>query len=457
MEHIDEIGRDFDVYQFYGTVPRAMYTLFETCIEPLNIRPVIERQPWMVGFFFIFIFISTFGVLNVIIGVIVEHTMSTSEENKNAAKVRQFEEKMDKLEIVRDSCFGMDDDGNLTLQQIQKAFEMPLVLDTMEEVELPLGLQPEELFNLLDADGNGKVSYEQMMMELTRATVHNEHQQLLDLKIGLHTTQRQIQHIVSTLAELQNQMKYGFCQIVPEEKMQSWPTRSDLPSNVIPPQMPQTDVGNADEKECSGLCQDPPTTLCQSLQTPQSNVGNADELECSGISESAEDTTNGKSGPDTGKARCGPDEKCFQSAKIQDKASIAPQEPLQMPCVPENDTLAHRDGQEEKASKRTEDISPSGQSVDPASKCLVKPPAPPGPPGHPCQPSTSSMQPPPEPPQARKFSNAATEEPAPLLMSSDVEGPPHPPNTKERVPAKSLGPGLHQPCDDSAGEVDLLQ
>merc|ERR1719217_1687884 len=73
-------------------------------------------------------------------------------------------------------------------------------------------------------------------------------------------------------------MKYGFCQIVPEEKMQSWPTRSDLPSNLIPPQMPQTDVGNADE------------------------------LECSGISESAEDTTNAKSGPDTGQARCGPDE-----------------------------------------------------------------------------------------------------------------------------------------------------
>merc|ERR1719473_2211508 len=255
---------------------------------------------------------------------------------------------------------------------------------------MPLGLQADEFFALMDSNGNGQVTHNEMLIQLARATVHNEHQQLLDLKIGLHTTQRQIQHIVSTLAELQNQMKYGFCQIVPEEKMQSWPTRSDLPSNVIPPQM------------------------------PQSNVGNADELECSGISESAEDTTNAKNGPDTGKARCGPDEKCFQSAKTQDKASIAPQETLQMPCVPENDTLAHRDGQEEKASKRTEDISPSGRSVDPASKCLVKPPAPPGPPGHPCQPSTSSMQPPPEPPEALKFSNAATEEPAPLLMSSDV-------------------------------------
>jgi len=31
--------------EFWGSLPRSMFTLFETCIEPLNVRPVLEQQP----------------------------------------------------------------------------------------------------------------------------------------------------------------------------------------------------------------------------------------------------------------------------------------------------------------------------------------------------------------------------------------------------------------------------
>ena len=57
----DEIGfrPDFDAHQFFGTVPRAMFTLFETSLEPLNIRPMIERQPYMMPFCLFFLFDAT--------------------------------------------------------------------------------------------------------------------------------------------------------------------------------------------------------------------------------------------------------------------------------------------------------------------------------------------------------------------------------------------------------------
>merc|ERR1719159_36704 len=94
---------DFDAGQFYGTVIRAMYTLFETTLEPLNIRPIVEKQPQMFPFFLCVIFLTTFGVMNVITGVIVENTMQVSKESSNDAQVALDLEKIKQVEKVRDA------------------------------------------------------------------------------------------------------------------------------------------------------------------------------------------------------------------------------------------------------------------------------------------------------------------------------------------------------------------
>merc|ERR1719160_1583984 len=73
---------DWDAYEHFGTIPRTMFTLFETSIEPLNLRPVIERQPALFPFFFVFIFLTNWGVMNVIIGVIVDNTMEASKSTE---------------------------------------------------------------------------------------------------------------------------------------------------------------------------------------------------------------------------------------------------------------------------------------------------------------------------------------------------------------------------------------
>merc|ERR1719482_2160364 len=93
----EDPNADFDVYQFYGTVPRAMFTLYETCMEPLNIRPVVEKQPAMFVFFIFFIFLTTFGVMNVIIGVIVDKCMEASKSHEEDFEAM---EKLQKLAMI---------------------------------------------------------------------------------------------------------------------------------------------------------------------------------------------------------------------------------------------------------------------------------------------------------------------------------------------------------------------
>lgn len=42
------------------------------------VRHVVSNEPLMVVFFFVFIVITTFGLLNLVVGVIVEDTLATA-------------------------------------------------------------------------------------------------------------------------------------------------------------------------------------------------------------------------------------------------------------------------------------------------------------------------------------------------------------------------------------------
>merc|ERR1719265_2622275 len=78
---------DFDKYQYFGNMMRSMFTLFETSLEPQDIRPIVEEQPFLFPFILLFIFVTTFGVMNVIIGVIVENTTAVSKKTEHEVQV----------------------------------------------------------------------------------------------------------------------------------------------------------------------------------------------------------------------------------------------------------------------------------------------------------------------------------------------------------------------------------
>ena len=71
----------------FGTLGRSFFTLFQlmTLDDWANIvKPAMEHQPWAWVFFMPFIIVSTFVVLNLFIGVIVE-SIQTLRENQASA------------------------------------------------------------------------------------------------------------------------------------------------------------------------------------------------------------------------------------------------------------------------------------------------------------------------------------------------------------------------------------
>merc|ERR1712072_471244 len=130
----DEYYKDsggWDHEEYFGTVPRSMYTLFQVLtLENWAdgiVRHVLSRQPALIIFFVLFLMFTTFGIMNLVVGVIVENTLSASRNNEEKIKKTQEKERTRVLQHLRDIFLIADEDGSgtLTLEEFEQALKKP--------------------------------------------------------------------------------------------------------------------------------------------------------------------------------------------------------------------------------------------------------------------------------------------------------------------------------------------
>ena len=112
--------------EYFGTVTKSMYTLFqvmtlESWAEGIA-RHVISQQPEMMLFFILFLMFTTFGLLNLVIGVIVENTLAAARNNEEKIRKQQERERSRVLGHLRDIFDLADEDcsGSLTIDELKK-------------------------------------------------------------------------------------------------------------------------------------------------------------------------------------------------------------------------------------------------------------------------------------------------------------------------------------------------
>jgi voltage-gated sodium channel len=92
-------GADFP--QWFGTLGRSGYSLFQIMtLESWSmgiVRPVMEVYPYAWAFFVPFIMVTTFAVVNLLVGLIVNSMQDAHSEEDNAATDAYRDEVMEKL------------------------------------------------------------------------------------------------------------------------------------------------------------------------------------------------------------------------------------------------------------------------------------------------------------------------------------------------------------------------
>ncbi len=130
---------DFNNWQQFGTILRAMYTLFCVAIlaEWMELgRAMVEYPPEMIFFFILFIIFTSFGGMNVVIGVIVDNTMLTARAAEKDQVEFDRRQRVSILDRIRELIFALDKDGSgeVSYDELKAGLDMEDVTSLLKTV-----------------------------------------------------------------------------------------------------------------------------------------------------------------------------------------------------------------------------------------------------------------------------------------------------------------------------------
>lgn len=163
-----DCGKDFsgwnDCSMLFGSMPKAMFTLFQMLTleswSMLIARPLIEVNPALFVAVISFILLTTFGLLNIIVGVVVENTLSVAKQNMDLQTKRAERQLFKELELLRTVFEEADVDGSGTMDKKEfcEICNTISVRRALHRMGVPLD-QAETLFDIIDSNKMGEVSF----------------------------------------------------------------------------------------------------------------------------------------------------------------------------------------------------------------------------------------------------------------------------------------------------------
>jgi len=160
----------------FGSVTWSMYSLFELLtlegwVEVA--RPIIEQQPAMVIFFFSFIMMFTFGLLQMVVAVVVEKTLLNAKRTELAGAEKMQAKVGVQLEKLREAFAECDINQDETIDRNEFAVAMT---STDSDMKLKacfeaLGIPTDDaltLFDILDSDVSGQLSMQEFLNGVAR-------------------------------------------------------------------------------------------------------------------------------------------------------------------------------------------------------------------------------------------------------------------------------------------------
>lgn len=173
-----ELLSGFNNYAAFGSIPRAMMSLFGVAIlaEYDSVRAVFEVQGVQSMVFVLFIFVTSFGILNVLIGVIVERTTAAMQEQEEAAEMAFQSEQVSKIKDVANVVWELDANHDGMLSAEEMSAKQQDATPHMAGLDFPAGLTLSDVHTMLDHDADGSLGKAEFIDGLQNLITGNEFQ-----------------------------------------------------------------------------------------------------------------------------------------------------------------------------------------------------------------------------------------------------------------------------------------
>lgn len=203
---LEELALEWNNYEYFGTIPRSMVTLFNmgTGLEWLEIiRPLQEKQPYLIPLFIMYLALISWGIMNAIIGVIVEGMMQvvkqSDAERKNAERKRK-ERLLDSL-IQKAISIDWDKDGEIDRMEMLGMVNDPEFQDILGSMRI--FRSPEDFIALFDrgedTSGIGKLTYQEFVRGMYNWIEDPGDWKFCELKIGESNLKAMLRREFNTL------------------------------------------------------------------------------------------------------------------------------------------------------------------------------------------------------------------------------------------------------------------
>lgn len=179
-------------------MPGAIWSLF--IILTLDgwaeiVEPVIRDGGFLwTCFFLLFIVLLHFGLLNLIIGIIVEETMEAATQRSETISKLQDKERQRTLKLLKSLFQDMDKDssGSLTVDEFMLATKLPDVEEKFGRLNIGVS-ELDWLFEVLDATGDGTLSITEFVAGCLRLTGMAKSRDLFQIYVHLVALGRDLQ------------------------------------------------------------------------------------------------------------------------------------------------------------------------------------------------------------------------------------------------------------------------
>jgi len=140
-------------------------------------QTIPKSQPYLLVPFYIFVLVSAFGIVNVIVGVMVDATADTKRKLEWSSKRKcllslgeMWEEEIHSRGLSREALQLLSEEERKVKQTERRAAVKSIITEIIDSgmVSFPPGTDADEVRQLLDKNGDGRVSHEDFTLGFGR-------------------------------------------------------------------------------------------------------------------------------------------------------------------------------------------------------------------------------------------------------------------------------------------------
>eukprot|EP00932_Pfiesteria_piscicida_P002779 SRR837773.12701.p1 GENE.SRR837773.12701~~SRR837773.12701.p1 ORF type:complete len:477 (-),score=227.82 SRR837773.12701:43-1452(-) len=209
--HYKKLSGGWDHEEYFGTVGRSMYTLLQAMTldswSSKIARHTITNQWYMTIFWIVFLLISTFGIMNIVVSVIVELMLTASQNNEKRLRVREDRARRAELESIKEIFRSGDEDNSnsLDLDEFLNACKKPEVQIRMRQLGLPLS-DAAKLFGVIDEGGSRSLSFNEFITGCMKLKGPAQSKELLAIQAHADSLAKKMEILSESLADSERMM-----------------------------------------------------------------------------------------------------------------------------------------------------------------------------------------------------------------------------------------------------------